>query len=166
MARGDVPTPSTVASLVDSSTEVARRFVSPMNTVPKLRPPGIQVCTAGPPSNLRLLFVSSVQAPAAPTVKSPDTVIVADGFSCREQIAQHTDRRALHLAQVVRLAGLQGPGGPETPYPERGWVTSGLGEPRPRSAWKAGAVAVGALAAAAWLARAAAPRRTSRRFAR
>jgi FAD/FMN-containing dehydrogenase/Fe-S oxidoreductase len=94
------------------------------------------------------------------------TVIVADGFSCREQIAQHTDRRALHLAQVVRLAGLQGPGGPETPYPERGWVTSGLGEPRPRSAWRAGAVAVGALAAAAWLARAAAPRRPSRRFAR
>jgi Fe-S oxidoreductase len=33
-----------------------------------------------------------------------DTVIVADGFSCREQIAQNTDRRAVHLAEV--LAGL------------------------------------------------------------
>ena len=30
-----------------------------------------------------------------------DTVIVTDGFSCREQIAQNTDRRALHLAEVL-----------------------------------------------------------------
>jgi hypothetical protein len=33
-----------------------------------------------------------------------DTLIVADGFSCREQIAQSTNRRALHLAEVVQLA--------------------------------------------------------------
>jgi Fe-S oxidoreductase len=33
-----------------------------------------------------------------------DTLIVADGFSCREQIAQTTSRRALHLAQVVQMA--------------------------------------------------------------
>jgi hypothetical protein len=33
-----------------------------------------------------------------------DTLIIADGFSCREQIAQSTNRRALHLAQVLRLA--------------------------------------------------------------
>ena len=32
------------------------------------------------------------------------SLIVADGFSCREQIAQLTDRRALHLAQVLQLA--------------------------------------------------------------
>jgi hypothetical protein len=32
------------------------------------------------------------------------TFIVADGFSCREQIAQLTERRAMHLAEVVRLA--------------------------------------------------------------
>jgi Fe-S oxidoreductase len=31
-------------------------------------------------------------------------LIVADGFSCREQIAQATDRRALHLADVLALA--------------------------------------------------------------
>ena len=30
-----------------------------------------------------------------------DTLIVADGFSCREQIAQATGRRALHLAEVL-----------------------------------------------------------------
>jgi Fe-S oxidoreductase len=33
-----------------------------------------------------------------------DTLIVANGFSCREQISQGTDREALHLAQVIRLA--------------------------------------------------------------
>jgi len=39
-----------------------------------------------------------------------DTLIVADGFSCREQIAQGAGRRALHLAQVLQLALRQGPG--------------------------------------------------------
>ena len=34
----------------------------------------------------------------------PDTLIVADGFSCREQILQSTGRRACHLAEVLRLA--------------------------------------------------------------
>ncbi len=33
-----------------------------------------------------------------------DTLIIADGFSCREQIAQTTDREALHLAEVIQLA--------------------------------------------------------------
>ena len=35
---------------------------------------------------------------------SQDTLIIADGFSCREQIAQCTDKDALHLAQVIRMA--------------------------------------------------------------
>lgn len=35
---------------------------------------------------------------------SDDTLIIANGFSCREQIAQTTNRRALHIAQVVRMA--------------------------------------------------------------
>ncbi len=33
-----------------------------------------------------------------------DTLIITDGFSCREQIAQMTDRHALHLAQVIQMA--------------------------------------------------------------
>jgi FAD/FMN-containing dehydrogenase/Fe-S oxidoreductase len=34
--------------------------------------------------------------------REPDTTLVlADGFSCREQIAQGSDRRALHLAQLL-----------------------------------------------------------------
>jgi FAD/FMN-containing dehydrogenase/Fe-S oxidoreductase len=39
----------------------------------------------------------------------PMTLIVADGFSCREQIAQLSERRALHFAEV--LAGRCGCGG-------------------------------------------------------
>lgn len=35
---------------------------------------------------------------------SPSTIVVADGFSCREQIVQCTDRQALHPAQVVKMA--------------------------------------------------------------
>jgi len=36
----------------------------------------------------------------------PECLIIADGFSCREQIAQGTDRHALHLAEVIQM-GLQ-----------------------------------------------------------
>jgi Fe-S oxidoreductase len=36
--------------------------------------------------------------------ESPETLIVADGFSCREQIRQATGRKAMHLAEVLRLA--------------------------------------------------------------
>ena len=33
-----------------------------------------------------------------------ETLIIADGFSCREQIRQGTGRQALHLAEVLRMA--------------------------------------------------------------
>ena len=41
-----------------------------------------------------------------PAVRDADdfTLIVSDGFSCREQIAQTTDRQALHIAQVLKMA--------------------------------------------------------------
>ena len=45
----------------------------------------------------RVLFPAVREAPA-------DTLIVADGFSCRTQIEHGTGRQALHLAQVIRLA--------------------------------------------------------------
>jgi FAD/FMN-containing dehydrogenase/Fe-S oxidoreductase len=40
-----------------------------------------------------------------PAVRSAaaDTLVLADGFSCREQIAQTTTRRALHLAEVLAM---------------------------------------------------------------
>jgi FAD/FMN-containing dehydrogenase/Fe-S oxidoreductase len=37
---------------------------------------------------------------------SEGTLIISDGFSCREQIEQCTDRKVLHLAEVIRM-GLQ-----------------------------------------------------------
>jgi Fe-S oxidoreductase len=33
---------------------------------------------------------------------TPDSLIIADGFSCREQITQSTGRRTLHLAEVIQ----------------------------------------------------------------
>jgi FAD/FMN-containing dehydrogenase/Fe-S oxidoreductase len=33
----------------------------------------------------------------------PETLIITDGFSCRTQIEQNTDRTALHLAEVISL---------------------------------------------------------------
>ncbi len=44
-----------------------------------------------------------------------DTLIVADGFSCREQIAQGAHRRAWHLAEVLNRAHLA----PATPVTNR-----------------------------------------------
>ncbi len=48
-----------------------------------------------------------------------DTLIVADGFSCREQIEQLTDSQALHFAQVVQMAMKEGPRGPAGNFPEK-----------------------------------------------
>jgi len=41
-----------------------------------------------------------------PAVRSatPETLLIADGFSCREQIEQCTGRKAVHLAEVIRMA--------------------------------------------------------------
>jgi Fe-S oxidoreductase len=46
-------------------------------------------------------------------------LIVSDGFSCREQAAQTTDRQVLHLADVIWLALRYGRQGPDGAYPER-----------------------------------------------
>jgi hypothetical protein len=34
---------------------------------------------------------------------APETIIIADGFSCHEQIKQSTGRDAVHLAQVIQM---------------------------------------------------------------
>ncbi len=61
-----------------------------------------------------------------PAVREADkqTLIVADGFSCREQIAQTTDRRALHLAQVLQMAIHEGQGESSGAYPEASYTSS------------------------------------------
>lgn len=53
-----------------------------------------------------------------------ETLIIADGFSCREQIAQTTDRRALHLAQVIRMALHEQSNEAPGPYPEATYTHS------------------------------------------
>ena len=35
---------------------------------------------------------------------APDTLVVADGFSCREQIVQGAGRPAMHLAEILKMA--------------------------------------------------------------
>ena len=49
---------------------------------------------------------------------SPDWLIIADGFSCREQISQGTPRQALHLAEVLQMALNAGSALDSDPYPE------------------------------------------------
>src|SRR5205823_1344186 len=45
----------------------------------------------------RVLLPAVRNAPA-------DQLVIADGFSCREQIRQNTDRYPLHLAAVLKIA--------------------------------------------------------------
>jgi Fe-S oxidoreductase len=52
-----------------------------------------------------------------------DTLIVADGFSCREQVRQMSDRVPLHFAQVVKMAIDEGPRGPSGNLPEQNYIT-------------------------------------------
>ncbi len=58
-----------------------------------------------------------------------DTLIIADGFSCREQIGGLTDRGALHLAQVLQMALHEGPQGPVGELPEAEYQPLGKWEP-------------------------------------
>ncbi len=53
---------------------------------------------------------------------SKDTLIVADGFSCRTQIEQGTERRALHIAQVLKMALEEGSKGPKSGFPEKKYL--------------------------------------------
>ena len=53
--------------------------------------------------NVSLALGERVLLPAVRQA-APETLIVSDGFSCREQILQTTGRKALHLAEVLQLA--------------------------------------------------------------
>jgi FAD/FMN-containing dehydrogenase/Fe-S oxidoreductase len=84
-----------------------------------------------------------------PKVRSAakDTLILADGFSCKTQIEQATDRRALHLAQILRMASSDGPTGTPGDYPERRWLKLPRNDGYTRELATAGAVvSLGALA--------------------
>jgi FAD/FMN-containing dehydrogenase/Fe-S oxidoreductase len=79
-----------------------------------------------------------------------DTIVLADGFSCREQIGQDTDRRALHLAQLLALALRHGPDGPPGPYPERHCPPEPASAARPLAVAGLAAAGAGAVTAALW----------------
>ncbi|WP_338875115.1 FAD-binding and (Fe-S)-binding domain-containing protein [Spirosoma sp. SC4-14] len=51
-----------------------------------------------------------------------DTLVIADGFSCREQIEQGTDRQGMHLAQVMQMALREQNGAKTGAYPEKTYV--------------------------------------------
>jgi Fe-S oxidoreductase len=74
-----------------------------------------------------------------------DTLIVTDGFSCRSQIKEATDRHALHLAQVIQMA-LRNGDGSAGDYPESGYSPKPL-RPSSRSAALLGAVLAGGILA-------------------
>ncbi len=51
-----------------------------------------------------------------------DTVIITNGFSCREQIEQETDRKGLHMAQVIQMALHEQKGEQTGALPEKKYV--------------------------------------------
>ena len=83
------------------------------------------------------------QAPA-------DWLIIADGFSCREQIAQGTGRHALHLAEVLQMALQPSLLDKDDPYPESRQVRER--EAEVRASMTKAATGLGALAAVGLLA--------------
>ena len=80
-----------------------------------------------------------------------ETILLADGFSCKTQIEHGTDRRALHTAQVMKMALDHGCGGtPRGEHPEDRYRDAALDSPSPDV--KTGMIAIGVLAggALAW----------------
>jgi Fe-S oxidoreductase len=77
-----------------------------------------------------------------------DSLIIADGFSCREQISQCTNRHALHLAEVIQMALRDEQPVPQGAYPEWASVDRRAGEIR-RSMKRASFALAGVAAGAA-----------------
>jgi FAD/FMN-containing dehydrogenase/Fe-S oxidoreductase len=59
-----------------------------------------------------------------PAVRNADrqTLIISDGFSCREQIEQETERKGMHLAQVIQMAMREKDGYRTDLLPEKKYV--------------------------------------------
>jgi len=82
-----------------------------------------------------------------PSVRSAakDTLIVADGFSCREMIRQETERRALHFAQVLQMAMKEGAAGAPEVLPETRYANVDATPAVPAGVLAAGVVAAAGL---------------------
>ncbi|HTT22383.1 MAG TPA: FAD-linked oxidase C-terminal domain-containing protein [Candidatus Sulfotelmatobacter sp.] len=79
----------------------------------------------------------------------PDWLIIADGFSCREQISQNTSRHALHVAEVLQMALQPSLLDKDDPYPESRAVRER--EEEIRASMMRSGITVGAVAAAGFL---------------
>jgi hypothetical protein len=69
-----------------------------------------------------------------------DTLIIADGFSCKEQIIQQTGGNPLHIAEVLQMAKQFGTVPPPAHEPEESKKPPAESEPKPEMA----ALALGA----------------------
>ncbi|HEX6824288.1 MAG TPA: FAD-linked oxidase C-terminal domain-containing protein [Candidatus Sulfotelmatobacter sp.] len=78
-----------------------------------------------------------------------DWLIIADGFSCREQIAQGTGRHALHLAEVLQMALQPSALDKDDPYPESRLVRERQSEVT--ASMKRAGIAAGTIAATSLL---------------
>jgi hypothetical protein len=74
---------------------------------------------------------------------APDTLVIADGFSCREQIAGLTDRGAFHLSQVIQMAMRDGSEDAPRALPEQRYQPLGKWKPTPAPTPAAIAAVVG-----------------------
>jgi hypothetical protein len=80
-----------------------------------------------------------------------ETIVVADGFSCKTQIEEgETGRRALHVAQVLKLAREHGASGPPGPKPERLYYEARPQPPLARRVAKAVFIAAAVVGAGAF----------------
>jgi FAD/FMN-containing dehydrogenase/Fe-S oxidoreductase len=83
-----------------------------------------------------------------------DTVIIANGFSCKTQIEQGgTERRALHVAQAMKMAREHGPQGYLAGRPEAPYYEARPQAPARRQALRVGAIGGVAIVAALGIAR-------------
>jgi Fe-S oxidoreductase len=76
-------------------------------------------------------------------------LIIADGFSCREQIAQGTGRHAFHLAEVLQMALQPSALEKDDPYPESRLVRDRQSDIQ--ASMKRAGISLGALAAGSLL---------------
>jgi Fe-S oxidoreductase len=73
---------------------------------------------------------------------APDTIIISDGFSCREQIMHGTRRHGMHLAEVLQMA-LRQPLPQRHRYIETGWIQEEPSYPAMTAAAGAGLLVAG-----------------------
>jgi hypothetical protein len=81
---------------------------------------------------------------------SADTVVIADGFSCRQQIAHGSNRRAMHVAEVLQMV-LNSPREPLADRKKRRRFEEGRVPPEPRLPVFGLLLGLGTLAGASYL---------------